>query len=371
MKNIDTEPDWIVTPGEIIEENREAYGWTQADLAKRLGRSEKHLNQVINAKAALSPELAESLATVFDTSVGFWLNLETLYQEDLQRQRRREQLSKERAWLEKLPCSELRKRGLVRGTLRDVAGLAEECLRYFCVATIAEFHALYGAARFESTYAFRVSQKRQPNPYAIAAWLREGEQAIEAQSQDLRDITYEPAKLRAIIDNLARSTRNITSETFVETVHKALASAGVGFALIPQYPGAAVSGAAAFHNQGLPYVLLSDYGKSMDKLWFNLFHELGHILLHLTSLKDRKNRIFLDMENREQPDKQEEEADAFARDILIPEKYAHHLPSLTTKDSIHAFAEKLQVHPGIVAGRLQHEKIIAYGEMNEMKERFE
>jgi len=370
IKNNDIEPDWVVTPGEIIEEHREAYGWTQAGLAQRLGCSEKHLNQVINAKVALSPNLAESLATVFDTSVGFWLNLETLYQQDLQRQKRREKLAKERSWLKKFPCTELRKRGFIKGTLRDVAGLADECLRHFGVATITEFQQLYGVARFESSYAFRVSQKRQPDPYAIAAWLREGERSIEEQSQDLRDVTYEPGKLQKVIDELARSTREITSETFVETVHKALASVGVGFALIPHYPRAAVSGAAAFHNQGLPYVFLSDYGKSMDKLWFNLFHELGHILLHLTSLKDRKQRLFLDLEDRDQPDTQEEEADAFARNTLIPEEHVHHLPTLTTKDRVEVFSQALHVHPGIVVGRLQHEGVIAYHEMNEMKERF-
>ena len=59
--------------------------------------------------------------------------------------------------------------------------------------------------------------------------------------------------------------------------------------------------------------MLSVRGKSDDKLWFTFFHEAGHLLKHGKSL------TFLDIlgEDGLRP-KEEEEADAFARDFLIP-----------------------------------------------------
>ena len=57
----------------------------------------------------------------------------------------------------------------------------------------------------------------------------------------------------------------------------------------------------------------------------------------------------------------EADADKFAQDYLIPpDKYERFNPNFYTSDrEIVAFAGQIGVHPGVVAGRLQHDKIIA------------
>ncbi|MDE2611659.1 MAG: helix-turn-helix transcriptional regulator, partial [Burkholderiales bacterium] len=39
-------PDWALPPGESILDIAEERGWTQAELAQRLGYSEKHISQL-------------------------------------------------------------------------------------------------------------------------------------------------------------------------------------------------------------------------------------------------------------------------------------------------------------------------------------
>jgi HTH-type transcriptional regulator/antitoxin HigA len=68
----------------------------------------------------------------------------------------------------------------------------------------------------------------------------------------------------------------------------------------------------------------------------------------------------------------EVEADAFAARTLIPshefDAFAASKP--LSRNRVIAFAHDLGVAPGIVVGRLQHEKRIPYSHLNELKRRF-
>ncbi len=65
---------------------------------------------------------------------------------------------------------------------------------------------------------------------------------------------------------------------------------------------------------------------------------------------------------------QEHEADQWAGEQLIPPAYRHELAMLRTESEIRAFADKINIHPGIVTGRLQHEKKTGYSRLNKLKE---
>ena len=71
-------------------------------------------------------------------------------------------------------------------------------------------------------------------------------------------------------------------------------------------------------------------------------------------------------------DKLEIEADKFATNYLIsPADYRRFAPSrYTTDDEIVEFAKTIGIHPGIVAGRLQHEGIIAQNRCSKLKEKY-
>jgi len=69
-----------VHPGEVLrEEFLKPLKITQTQLAKELGVSFRAINEIVNEKRAVSPEMAIKLAKRFKTSPQFWLELQMDY----------------------------------------------------------------------------------------------------------------------------------------------------------------------------------------------------------------------------------------------------------------------------------------------------
>ncbi len=80
-------PDYVSAPGETLEEMLEERGITEAELAERTGIATKIINEIINGKTAITPEIALHLELVFGVPASFWNNREHRYQEFLARQK--------------------------------------------------------------------------------------------------------------------------------------------------------------------------------------------------------------------------------------------------------------------------------------------
>jgi len=76
-------PDYVSPPGETLQEILEERGMSQAELAERTGRPKKTINEIINAKAAITPETALQFERVLGVSASFWNNRERRYREAL------------------------------------------------------------------------------------------------------------------------------------------------------------------------------------------------------------------------------------------------------------------------------------------------
>jgi addiction module HigA family antidote len=64
-------------PGELLrEETIPAAGLSQSELAARLGVSRRTVNDLVNERRSVSPDLAHRLARVFATTPEFWLRLQ-------------------------------------------------------------------------------------------------------------------------------------------------------------------------------------------------------------------------------------------------------------------------------------------------------
>ena len=98
-----------------------------------------------------------------------------------------------------------------------------------------------------------------------------------------------------------------------------------------------------------------------DTTWFTFYHEAGHILLH------SKREVFIDempgsTEVSHDPQK-EDEANIFAEDSLIRRRSWDAFvdrKDYTSEAGITAFAREMQIHPGIVVGRLQFKDLVPY-----------
>lgn len=66
------------SPGEILrEEFLKPLRMTQRELAGHLGCDIKVINRIVNARSALTAEMALKLAATFVTTPDFWLNAQT------------------------------------------------------------------------------------------------------------------------------------------------------------------------------------------------------------------------------------------------------------------------------------------------------
>lgn len=357
-------PDWVSPPGDTILDLLEEKDWTQDQLADRLGYSTKHVSQLIKGKVSLSEDAAVRLQSVLGASVGFWLKREALYRERaalLDAQARHASMV---SWLDDLPVRELMDAGGITSRPRidekSKPAIVAEMLGFFGVATPAQWQSTYG----EMHVSFRRSRPEQTDIGAISTWLRMGER----QAEKMDGLRYNEAAFRASLKEI-RSLTTLPCKEFAPRLRELFRQAGVALVFVPSIPRARVSGVARWLNPHRPLVQLSLYGKSNDKFWFTLFHEAAHIILHAAE----KKTVYLDDPSKAGTDsKEEREANAWASDVLIPNNRARELSVLPkTKAAICAFAESINVHVGIVVGRLQHDKLMEVTWLNYLKESFD
>jgi HTH-type transcriptional regulator / antitoxin HigA len=73
-------PAEVFPPGEFLQEELAARGWTPHDLAHILKRPPRLVNEMLAGKRSITPETATALAEAFGTSAAYWLNLEHAWQ---------------------------------------------------------------------------------------------------------------------------------------------------------------------------------------------------------------------------------------------------------------------------------------------------
>jgi HTH-type transcriptional regulator/antitoxin HigA len=133
-----------------------------------------------------------------------------------------------------------------------------------------------------------------------------------------------------------------------------LYEAGIVLIAERQIPGLAIDG-AAFIEEGVPVIGLTLRKDDIGNFWFSLLHEVGHVVLHrLTGLTSG----FFDQFDAASVDEQESEADAFASSILIPEERWRRSTARIAKTAQPAekLAKELGIDPAIVFGRIQKER---------------
>ena len=90
-----------IHPGEILlEEFLDPLGVTQYRLAKDISVPPRRINEIVHGKRAITADTALRLARYFGTSERFWLNLQTRFDLELERDRLGARLEKEVAVFE-------------------------------------------------------------------------------------------------------------------------------------------------------------------------------------------------------------------------------------------------------------------------------
>src|ERR1700736_5260349 len=76
-----------IHPGKHLAEELEELHISAAELARKLGVPTNRVTSILNGQRAISGDTALRLAHFFGTSAEFWLNLQSLYELRLARQK--------------------------------------------------------------------------------------------------------------------------------------------------------------------------------------------------------------------------------------------------------------------------------------------
>lgn len=308
----------------------------QVELAGRTGLSSKHVNQIIKRTIGISPDVAIRLERALELPAAFWIQLDTDYQAFESRRRDKIALDQYRGWASRFHTGTLLHHGIIEPD-DDAITRVEKLLKLFQVATPDAFEQtwLRPSVSFRRSHAFTV---HEPN---TALWLC----LLERSARDLPVEPFSTRKLRVAARTIPAMTTMTVPNGFV-AVRAALAEAGVALTFVREVPETRVCAATWWIDGERPAIGVTERHRRADVFWFNLIHEVGHIVRH------PRRASFLDLDvKRESADPAEQEANAFAIDTLFPDESSDLIANATTPHELIILAARLGVGVSVVAGR--------------------
>lgn len=349
--------DWISPPGETVEDILEERDMSQAELARRLGISSKHVNQIIQHAAPISASIALGLEKVLGPPAAFWLRREGQYRADVARLEELQSLESAQEWAKQFPYLELAKLGYVNAQAKG-GERGRELLKFFGIASPAAWQPVAAS--------FRRTEKFECDEFALESWLQIG--AIEAAGIDCEP--FDKASFAAALIRLRDLTRR-PATAWLEELVPACAACGVAVVVSDALPKTRTSGAARWLSPQKATIQLSLRYRWEDSFWFSFFHEAGHILLH------GKKAVFVEgrgagknLDSNSIGQRMENEANQYAAETLVPPTFTSRLESLESKD-LKSFAKEVGVSPAIIVGRMQHEGILRHDQWNDFRARLQ
>ena len=341
--------DELVLPGETIREMMSEYGVSQKELACRIDYTPKHINEVIKGKSQITVEFAIRLERVFGLKTCFWLTLESNYREQLVKHAELEQLQIEEEIAREIPYAFMTNLLWVTKT-RKIEEKVDYLRSFFRVSKLTQIESVYDCA-------FREKGKNRASGYAQAAWIARGEQIAAKIHTDPFNMT----KLKREIEAFREMTL-LSPNEFIPIMRELCREIGIAIAFVPKLPKTYAHGATKWIKKDKVLIQLSLRYKYADIFWFSFFHEIAHLILHGKQIPYMiKNEV------------KEIEADELASAILIPK--TAYKEFLTTNDfslnAITKFASKLNIHEGIVIGRLMHDQLLEFNELSHLRVRYD
>lgn len=360
MSNVHEYKDIVAFhPGYYIADIIEDMEISQAEFATRMGTTAKTLSQLIHGQANISNDLAKKLSVMMGTSVDVWQNLQNTYDRKLIEIQQAKDIDAQAELAREIDYK----------YFVDVVGLPTTRSINDKVINLCNFFKVADLRIMlqpDFLVNFRASStcNREKNIINSRAWI----QTAMNISKGIETKTYDAEKLKGYLPELRGMTVK-KPEKFLPRMREIFAECGIAFVLLPHLKNSGVNGAVKWITEDRVVLAMNNRGLDADKFWFSLFHEIKHVL------QQKIKTVFVSSTVEEMIDMNnylEAQADKFATNYLIsPADYKRLAPSrYTSDDEIVAFAKTIGIHPGIVAGRLQHEGIIAQNRCSKLKEKY-
>lgn len=272
MKNMQSRVTIAIPPGETIKEMLEYRGIKQKEFAIRMDMSEKHISRLINGEVILTQETASKLEIVLGMKASFWLELESIYRQDLLKIKAELDMDEDIEFSMQFPYVDMAKNGWIPDTTNAIERVHNLC-KFFEVLHLL----LLQKMPLWPTVACKRLAVSENADIATIVWAQKAR--IEA-----RRFHVDQIKLRQLKNNLKVVKDMCNQDEWVDQVQKELQSYGVALLLLPPVGDAYIQGVSFVDGPRIVIALNSTL--SNDILKKNFAHELAHIILGHINLKN-------------------------------------------------------------------------------------
>ena len=347
INNITSE---LVSAGEMLKNELKHLGITQKQFAEVAGISASHLNEIIKGHRDISIKLAEKLQAVLAIPAPIWLEIQAKYNiskghlssEDEEERKCGELLAEYDAVIS---VKELfRKQQLAKTSNRERIDVLKN--KYL----LPEPSQLKLSVD-KISGRFRKSAKQGIDTRMIATW-------IFLAKHEARTISVESKFDKGNCLGLTAELRTIFHENSdtIERVTRAMSTYGIRFCVVDKIEHASIDGYSYIEDDGIPTIVVTLRHKKIDFLAFAVLHEVCHVYKHLNS----ENSSMVSLSDYDNESEEEEEANSFASNALIPQTLWSIAPEVPMNPFIiqrryTLWAEKYNLNKWIVLGRVSHE----------------
>lgn len=346
-------PRWASPPGDTIRTVMADRSWSIETLASELEISSYEATSLLDGSISITIRLARKLADTLGGTTRFWVNRDARYRESL------DWIEADR-WVSALPISDMVKLGWLESSGDWYTNIVA-CMEFFDVDTPVHLHPTK-VRILDAQY--RAKPRTLEQDACITAWVRH----VQQLATGISCADWDRSAFQALLPQLAKLSRNSDPESFIPELQRLASGVGVALVVARTPAGCPANGVSMALPSGTRVIGLSGRYMADDHLWFTMFHEAGHLILH-----DREN-VYIDeitLDVQQDTTEIEAEADRFASEQLLPSRLLSELAGVPSPNEIHGLANRAGVSDGVVVGQLQHHGILSYkSRLNRLKRRY-
>lgn len=344
-------PAYATHPGSVLKSELRARGIKQKDFAQAIGMPAPNLSELIKGKRHVTEAVAIKLEEALGIPFLTWMNLQSRYHYVVKRREELDSAETTAAFEEQSLRSRLNLAVIYKffGIEAPTSTMRIAMLKQNLSIDLNGLQAM----EVNTIGFFKRSERLKIDEINMRTWLLLA--WSEAAKSDIAS-KYSPESGHNAASEISRAANDGALTTSM--LKDILNNNGIIFRHVPKLDAAPIDAYSVMVGKH-PAVVVTYRHNDMDKLAFDILHEIGHIQQHLTSSKS-----YISVENDYSSQSAEEkQADEFANNALIPPAIWKSIMSAGTKSLspyavVHTIAKEAKKHgisPTIAVARYKHD----------------
>lgn len=344
-------PSRPVHPFDVLRDELAARGISYKDFASRLGMKASNFSRMLKAKGNVDARLALALEHETGIPCNEWLGLYTEYLRDLEEVPARDKARAEAILIETSLARQLNLRKLYN---RMGLTLKDEIERVHVLSHYAKY--IQNLGTFMTAGRFKKSNTLGCDDVDMFTWVL---LALISAEKAVEGLGYQEGNADKAAREIALEANRQTLTT--ASIEDILNRYGIGYSHVEKLGRTPVDAYSVMSGQ-TPAIIATYRINDMDKLAFDILHELGHISLHL---EKGYGTAFINVDGDNAENHYEKEADQFAQNKLIPPEQWDKIKNVSRErinpwldiETIAQRASEMGISKSIAVSRYKHDTL--------------